>query len=659
MGNQTIHTSLGNWAAIWLAAALLVCALPPVAHAAEKSYPSIRVAIDVSGSMKKNDPNNLRINSSKLLFRLLPNKSEVGLWMFAKDVNILVPLHQLNSHSKLTVNKALQKIHSAGLFTNIEKAISQTSKDWHNPGEHKILVLLSDGIVDLGKDSKRNRQARDKILNELIPQLQKQQIQVYTVALSKNADHDLLEKLALSTGGLYQSAENANSLEKAFFQIFESSMKQDHLPLTDNTFVVDKSIKEITLLIFHQDSESLIRLEDPYRNILINNGRELDIKWHNENGYDLITIKNPEIGTWKIHGSYDDNNRVMIASDLGLQVHGFPRNVFVSEQLTYTASLTNNHRIIKNPDFMKFVNIDLYDMFAELKQKQWSLLKERAKNFNRAGIFTRKITFSEKPGTHQFELVARSKTFTRSTRQVVQVHDHPLKLSKDNLTHDKKHQAIIATTQSNLVNLDSLKLKATIEHPKQVPQVMAFKKVTPQKWQLTLPATKMTQAYKVAVIASGKTLANRAFRVNLPSFSLQGKIKVDKHYPKIFNSASKRHLVFPSFVPIYLDLIHEHLESFKDKIKIVPENQYPDFAAVDHGRAHAPKTGIGWGMSLMVAGVTMVLAGVLSVMGMWMLRRRRRQNIALLFDRLTPDDKSDEQEESDDLDEPDDLKQAS
>ena len=46
--------------------------------------PDVRLVIDVSGSMKQNDPNNLRQPAVELLVQLLPEGSKAGVWTFGK-----------------------------------------------------------------------------------------------------------------------------------------------------------------------------------------------------------------------------------------------------------------------------------------------------------------------------------------------------------------------------------------------------------------------------------------------------------------------------------------------------------------------------------------------------------------------------------------------
>jgi hypothetical protein len=61
-------------------------------YAAETGNPSpeLQILIDVSGSMKHNDPKNLRIPALKLLVNLLPDGTNVGIWLFAEKTRVLV-----------------------------------------------------------------------------------------------------------------------------------------------------------------------------------------------------------------------------------------------------------------------------------------------------------------------------------------------------------------------------------------------------------------------------------------------------------------------------------------------------------------------------------------------------------------------------------------
>ena len=51
----------------------------------------VRVLIDISGSMKKNDPANLRQPALRLFISLLPSDTQAGVWTFGQWVNMLIP----------------------------------------------------------------------------------------------------------------------------------------------------------------------------------------------------------------------------------------------------------------------------------------------------------------------------------------------------------------------------------------------------------------------------------------------------------------------------------------------------------------------------------------------------------------------------------------
>jgi len=85
--------------------------------------PDTRVLIDVSGSMKKTDPNNLRVPAVKLLINLAKDGSRFGVWNFGQQVNNLVPPATVSADWKKTASRAADRIHSRGLFTHIGAAL--------------------------------------------------------------------------------------------------------------------------------------------------------------------------------------------------------------------------------------------------------------------------------------------------------------------------------------------------------------------------------------------------------------------------------------------------------------------------------------------------------------------------------------------------------
>ena len=100
---------------------LMLSILPswPLLAEVEEPISDVRILIDVSGSMKKNDPQNLCSPALAMIVGLLPDGSNAGVWTFAKYVNMLVKHDKVDDDWRQIAEQQTGKIHSKGLFTNI------------------------------------------------------------------------------------------------------------------------------------------------------------------------------------------------------------------------------------------------------------------------------------------------------------------------------------------------------------------------------------------------------------------------------------------------------------------------------------------------------------------------------------------------------------
>ena len=78
-----------------------------------------RVLVDVSGSMKQSDPNDMRKPAVELLIRLAPDKSLVGIWTFGQHVDMLVPHRSVSGNWRNFSSSQVDQIHSSAMRTNI------------------------------------------------------------------------------------------------------------------------------------------------------------------------------------------------------------------------------------------------------------------------------------------------------------------------------------------------------------------------------------------------------------------------------------------------------------------------------------------------------------------------------------------------------------
>jgi hypothetical protein len=303
---------------------------------ANDNHNDIRIVIDVSGSMKKTDPLNLRIPAMKMLNGLIPDGSYAGVWNFGRSVNMTVKWGKVDQAWRQQADIGAAKIHSNGLYTNIESALARATLGWEKADAkvNRSIILLTDGQVDISKDVEKNKASRNIILSNSIQALKKSGATVHAIALSKDSDETLLKQLALETDGSFETAESAKELQKIFLKLFERATDPDTIEFEGDKFTIDKSISELTLLIFRPKGSKPTQLYPP-DSTTINSEQKGQSTWRSDEGYDLITIKKPTVGVWKIDAYSDPDNRLMVVTDLKLKLDEVPAYVTPSEPLPF------------------------------------------------------------------------------------------------------------------------------------------------------------------------------------------------------------------------------------------------------------------------------------------------------------------------------------
>ena len=151
----------------WVYTLIFGCLLSFISFSAksdiENAEKDIRLIVDISGSMKQNDPSNNRKASVELLLNMMPDGYYSGVWTFGKFVNMLIPLGEVNQKWKGFGFKQLHEIRSIAQFTNIEDAINRASYGWKEPGPDgkRHIILFTDGLVDISKKDALNQASLD------------------------------------------------------------------------------------------------------------------------------------------------------------------------------------------------------------------------------------------------------------------------------------------------------------------------------------------------------------------------------------------------------------------------------------------------------------------------------------------------------------------
>lgn len=392
-----------------------------------ESNADIRVLIDVSGSMKQNDPHNLRRPALDLLVQLFPTDSRAGVWTFGKYVNMLMPHDTVSTRWRDQSSNKSRLINSVALHTNIglalEKAIYDGGQKKYSDTQNfnTSVILLTDGVVDINKDPLVNEQERERILETILPKYQAAGIAIHAVALSTNADVELLERLAIETDGVFAVAEDAEDLNRIFLRAFDQSSPSDRAPLKDNRFLIDSSVEEFTALVFRQAGSEATQIKSPSGQVFNADFDGASLRWFASDAYDLITIQQPEEGEWTINADIDPENRVTIVSDLTLAIAPIANNLYHGETATLTASMLEGGEVVSRDEFLDLFTVDASMSRSNTTFWRQTLVRgsgEKASGIsedenNGVGIYVRELDMLRNSGDYALTVKVDGKTFKR------------------------------------------------------------------------------------------------------------------------------------------------------------------------------------------------------------------------------------------------------
>lgn len=468
----------------------------------------IRVVIDVSGSMLKTDPNNLRVPALRMINGLIPAGSKAGVWTFGRYVNMEVKWGTVNKKWRKLADQGANKIHSKGQYTNIERALKRASQGWEkkDKGTSRNLILLTDGKVDVSKDASKDARSRENILNKTIPDLLEKGVKIHTIALSGNTDEVLLKRLALKTHGTFEIANTADDLQRIFLHMFERATKPDTVPLKDNAFTIDKSISEMTILVFRKNNK-ITRLIQPDKVVHSEQNHRKNVGWRFERGYDLITVTKPKPGKWLLDATVDDDNRVMIVTKLKLQVDEIPAYITPDEDINIHVELHSDNKKITKKSFLKFVDFNLQHKQAE-KITKLPLKLKKSRDIKDKGIYLQTIKAPLKEGKHEILVQADARTFTRSKRVGVQV-QWPVTVEVSKTNKPGVYNLSIQAREE-YIKADTLMPEVTIIHPDK----------TEQKLEITTPGN-----VKDLEIVVNKQDGLHQLEIKIQAQTLEGKVE--------------------------------------------------------------------------------------------------------------------------------------
>ncbi len=372
----------------------------------------IVILMDCSGSMKKTDPQSYRKPAARLLISLLGKDDRIGIIGFGESAKVLATLTENTKKNRERLFGVINKITSKEFSTNITDAVKKGFDGLKTSSrKNRVLILMSDGKLALG--SKEKDEAAFAELTGLLPEVAKSGIRLYSIAFTEMSDTKLLEDMAKATGGFFGLAKADKDLHVIFASIFEKIKSPDTIPLEKDTFNIDKDISEAILLISKQPGTSTT-LIDPSNVKYTPTKYSKNIQWHETKVFDMITIKEPAVGKWRVKLSTNEGNKVFVITNLGLKTSFDKGFVNKGDSIKIDAWLQKEGDIITEKDFLEHVSFSAEATAPDGKATKLDLLDNGKFGDDKEGDGKYSAIFAvNTAGEYSIKIIAEGETFKR------------------------------------------------------------------------------------------------------------------------------------------------------------------------------------------------------------------------------------------------------
>ena len=353
----------------------------PAMSQALSNQMDIRVLIDVSGSMKKTDPSNLRIPALQVLSQLLPEGSKAGIWEFANRPTVIVPHGVVNAQWQQQATLAAKNVSSKGQFTDIGAALKAASFNAQDQlqGRQLHVILLTDGMVDVSKEVAKNKRARTALLGPILQAYVDAGARVHTVGLSHKADKATLSAIAQATDGSFEVALNADQLLEIFLRALDNTVITQQVPVqvTEQSFLVQQGVESMTIVV-EKNGDEAVKFKDGKQRIFGRQQTLINQQWQSSLTHDVVRVQNPTPGTWALISDTAILKRVNVVGQLQILLQQSHQNIKVGQRSYIDVQLANERGDLLSVEQLQGfkLNVTLDDGNTEVFKRQQDFLAD-------------------------------------------------------------------------------------------------------------------------------------------------------------------------------------------------------------------------------------------------------------------------------------------
>ena len=385
----------------------------------QRSKLDVVLLFDASGSMLATDPDKLRHQGVRLLVSFLGEGDRLGVVRFAEGAKVVQELEPFVPVSADVVVERIRSVPAEGVFTDITQGVQVGAEMLlknQRPEAERVVVLLSDGKFEPDPSGGPAVARTLQLVQETLPELKAKEVRVFTVALSEQADRPLLGEIAAATDGLTWYAKTADDLHKIFSELFLALKRPQVVAQKGRGFAIDDDVEEATFYINHPP-DAVLSLISPKTEVLTHEKHPEYVTWFAGQNFDVITVKEPDLGEWGVAGSVAEDGFATVLTALKL-LTDWPLIVRAGDEPLVQARLYEESKPVALPEMSGVVKFGFQIVATDKVSKpvvQEALNDDGSRGDVVAldGIFSSR-TGPLEAGAYKLTVVAKGPTFQRS-----------------------------------------------------------------------------------------------------------------------------------------------------------------------------------------------------------------------------------------------------
>lgn len=327
-------------------------------------------------------------------------------------------------------------------------------------------------------------------------------------------------------------------------EFYQSDNLTNQIPYFDNRFHIDAKLDEITLIFFRlRGSKPIILVQPDGKKLRINDYDREKVQWHDDRTFDMIKIKKPMPGPWQAIGDILPESKILVVSEVKIEVEPLPEIVLSGETLKVVGKLYNGNEVIDITQFKDVVKLDVnffstnnsaYENFGADALKLTSFRDDGRGLDEYAGdnLYTGEFLLDFAAGEWQPVFVIKLPMVTRELRQKpILLNKAPITISVETSETEVTPHRLVLTIDPTYVDSDSLIFQGKTTFPDKQTRpfsIMEGEYTKSSETRVKDIAYTEPGIHRINLNAFGRTITGREFRLVVPEFTFNVKGDLNK-----------------------------------------------------------------------------------------------------------------------------------